>query len=34
MEAIVPYAETEHYRLTRAFLQDPDAFLRHLFASD
>ena len=26
------YAETEHYRVTRAFLQDPESFLRHLFA--
>jgi predicted ATPase len=35
-EGFVPtaYAETEHYRLTRAFLQDLDAFLRHLIASD
>ena len=33
-EGFVPtaYAETEHYRLTRAFLQDPESFLRHLFA--
>jgi predicted ATPase len=33
-EGFVPtaYAETEHYRLTRAFLQEPDSFLRHLFA--
>jgi predicted ATPase len=33
-EGLVPtaYAETEHYRLTRAFLQDPESFLRHLFA--
>jgi len=27
------YADTEHYRLTRAFLDDPDAFLRHLFSA-
>ena len=35
-EGFVPtaYAETEHYRLTRAFLQEPEAYLRHLFAGD
>jgi predicted ATPase len=35
-EGFVPtaYAETEHYRLTRAFLQDPEAFLHRLFAGD
>ncbi|MEA2136501.1 MAG: hypothetical protein QOC68_4410 [Solirubrobacteraceae bacterium] len=31
--AATAYAETEHYRITRAFLQDPESFLRHLFAS-
>lgn len=29
---IVPYHETEHYRLTRAFLNDPERYFRHLFA--
>jgi predicted ATPase len=28
----VDYRDTDHYRLTRAFLEDPQAFLRHLFA--
>jgi predicted ATPase len=28
----VPYEETEHYRLTRSFLEAPERFLRHLFA--
>jgi predicted ATPase len=28
----VEYRDTDHYRLTRAFLDDPPAFLRHLFA--
>jgi predicted ATPase len=28
------YADTEHYRVTRAFLEDPGAFLRHLFSAD
>ena len=26
----VPYAELEHVTVTRQFLEDPDAFLRHL----
>jgi predicted ATPase len=26
----VEYTETEHYQLTRAFIQNPQAFLRHL----
>jgi predicted ATPase len=26
----VPYSETEHYQLTRSFIQNPQAFLRHL----
>lgn len=26
------YAETEHYQLTRNFLENPDAYLRHLFS--
>ncbi len=28
----VDYRDTDHYRLTRSFLEDPQAFLRHLFA--
>jgi predicted ATPase len=28
----VAYEDTDHYRLTRAFLEDPQAFLRHLFS--
>jgi predicted ATPase len=28
----VDYEDTDHYRLTRAFLEDREAFLRHLFA--
>jgi predicted ATPase len=28
----IEYRDTDHYRLTRAFLDDPQAFLRHLFA--
>ena len=27
-----PYQDTEHYQLTRRFLNDPDAYFRHLFA--
>jgi predicted ATPase len=27
----VAFRDTDHYRLTRAFLEDPQAFLRHLF---
>lgn len=30
----VSYRETEHYRLSRAFLNDPDRYLRHLLADD
>lgn len=29
----VPYEQTEHYLLTRSFLESPERFLRHLFAS-
>jgi predicted ATPase len=29
----VPYEETEHYELTRIFLDDRERFFRHLFAS-
>jgi predicted ATPase len=28
----VPYEETEHYRITRGFLEDREEYLRHLFA--
>jgi len=28
----VRYAETEHYKLTKQFLDSPDRFLKHLFA--
>ena len=28
----VRYEETEHYQLTRRFLEDPDRMLRYLFA--
>lgn len=27
----VPYEETEHYRITRGFLEDREEYLRHLF---
>ncbi|MHB1500515.1 MAG: AAA family ATPase [Candidatus Dormibacteria bacterium] len=30
----VDYRESEQYRLTRSFLEDPDNFLRHLFADE
>lgn len=30
---VVPYEETEHYLLTRSFLESPQRFLRHLFDS-
>ena len=30
----VRYEETEHYQLTRRFLEDPDRMLRYLFAED
>jgi predicted ATPase len=32
--AEVAYKETEHYRLTKAFLDSPASFLRHLLAED
>lgn len=28
------YAETEHFRITRDFLNDPDRYLRHLFSEN
>ena len=33
-DGLVPtaYEDTEHYPMTRAFLQVPESFLRHLFA--
>jgi predicted ATPase len=30
----VPYAETEHFRLTRDFLNAPERYFRHLFAGE
>ncbi len=30
----VAYEDTEHYRLTRSFLLDPERYFRHLFADD
>lgn len=30
----VPYEETEHYQLTRSFLESPERFFRHLFDAD
>lgn len=30
----IAYCDTEHYRLTRRFLEDPDSMLRILFAED
>jgi predicted ATPase len=30
----VPYEKTEHYRITRGFLEDREEYLRHLFADD
>ena len=30
----VQYAETEHYKLTKEFLDSPDRFFKHLFTSD
>jgi predicted ATPase len=30
----VNYADTEHYRVTRQFLNAPERYLRHLFAED
>jgi predicted ATPase len=29
--ATVDYRDTDHYRLTRDFLEAPDRFFRHLF---
>lgn len=28
------YKETEHYQLTKGFLENPDTYLRHLFSED
>jgi len=30
----VPYEATEHYRITRGFLEDREEYLRHVFADD
>jgi hypothetical protein len=30
---LVPYEHTEHYQLTRSFLESPERLLRHLFDS-
>ena len=30
--AKVPYEKTEHYQITRGFLEDREEYLRHLFA--
>lgn len=30
----VAYAETQHYRLTKEFLESPERFFKHLFADD
>jgi predicted ATPase len=30
----VPYQETDHYRITREFLEAPERYYRHLFAQD
>jgi predicted ATPase len=30
----VAYAETEHYRITKEFLDSPERFFKHLFAND
>lgn len=32
--AKVPYEKTEHYQITRGFLEDREEYLRHLFADD
>ncbi len=32
--AATPYQKTEHYALTRAFLEEPERFFRFLFAED
>ena len=31
---LVHYQETEHYQMTRRFLDDPDRMFRYLFAED
>lgn len=31
---LTPYRETEHYRVTRDFLDDPERMLRYLFSGD
>ena len=31
---VVPYADTEHFRLTRDFLNAPERYFRHLFAGE
>ena len=28
----IPYAETEHYKLTKAFLNAPESYFKHLFS--
>ncbi len=30
----VAYAETQHYKLTKEFLESPERFFKHLFAND
>jgi predicted ATPase len=30
----IEYKETEHYKLTRSFLENPERYLRHLFADE
>jgi len=30
----VPYQETEHYRIVRRFLENPQSYLRTLFSED
>jgi len=30
----VRYKDTEHYNLTKEFLDSPERFFKHLFASD
>ncbi len=30
----VAYAETQHYKLTKEFLESPERFFEHLFAND
>lgn len=29
----IAYADTEHYKLTKAFLDSPERYLKHLFDS-